>query len=142
VTDWTYNDLPVTDEMIEGKKAFVYIIENLTTGKKYVGKKRLQIKRSKKPLKGKKRRRITYAESDWRTYWGSNDLLNEHVKELGEEKFTRKILRLCTNLAESSYWEAHYQFQYGVLLSDDWYNSWISVRVTENHLRSLRGSEE
>ena len=73
-------------------------------------------------------------DSDWKTYHGSNLELNEQVKANGDGGFTRTILKLCKSKSECSYWEAKYQFEYDVLLSDEYYNSWISVRVTKKHL--------
>ena len=39
--DWTYNDKPFnpTPEVIEDYQGFVYELEELSTGKKYIGKK-------------------------------------------------------------------------------------------------------
>ena len=62
---WTYQNQPVT-EIPEGYIGFVYIITNKTTGQKYIGKKLAQFKRTKPPLKGKKLKRRSTVESDWR----------------------------------------------------------------------------
>lgn len=136
---WLYEGREVTEEDLEGKVAFVYCITHLDSGKRYVGKKRLKKKTTRKPLKGKKRRRITYADSDWRDYWGSNEPLQEAVKTEGPEKFKREILRLCTTLSESSYYETKYQFEWDVLLHpDQFWNEWIMCKIRSAHLRNLR----
>jgi hypothetical protein len=126
---WLYHGREATDEDVEGFNSFVYVITRLDTGKRYVGKKRLVKKTSRKPLKGKKRKRVSYSSSDWRTYFGSNDELLKDVAELGEENFRREIVGLFTSLSGASYYEAKLQFQHDVILSEEWYNHWIMVKV-------------
>lgn len=122
---------------------FVYIIKNKTNGKQYIGKKLLEFSKTtyktvtqKNGVKKKKKIK-TKIESDWQSYWGSSELLQEDVSKLGEDKFTRKIIRYCYSKGELSYFEAKYQFEYDVLLNPDkWYNCWISVRVRANQLKT------
>ena len=126
--EWTYQGALV-DEMPEGVIGFVYLITNSQNNKKYIGKKLAQFKKTRPPLKGKKRKRRSTVESDWRTYWGSSDNLNNDVAEFGKENFTREILYYCTARSELSYLEAKEQFDREVLLSDEYYNGIINVRV-------------
>ena len=136
---WLYEGREATDADLEGSVAFVYEILHKASGKRYIGKKRLFVKKTRKPLKEKKRKRVSFVESDWRDYWGSSDKLLEDVKKYGEQAFTRTILRLCKTLAESSYYEAKAQFENDALLHPDKYwNDWISVRVRTSHLRHLQ----
>ena len=128
MSDWTYNNKVVT-ELPEGCEAFVYLITNTIDGRMYVGKKLAKFKTTKPPLKGKKNKRRGTKESDWRTYWGSNDHLKEDVLNLGEDKFTREILYFCASRGIASYLEAREQFDRKVLLTDDYYNGIINVRV-------------
>ena len=125
---WTYKGKPV-DTIDDEYEGFVYLITNLKTKQKYVGKKLAKFKTTKPPLKGKKNKRRGYKESDWREYWGSSDRLNEDVKNLGEENFTREILYFCKSRAEMSYIEAREQFDRRVLETDEYYNGIINVRV-------------
>ena len=125
---WTYQGKQV-EQISEEYIGFVYLITNLTNGKKYIGKKLAQFKVTKKPLKGKKNKRRSTKESDWRTYWGSSDKLNEDVEHLGPENFTREILYYCTSRGELSYLEAKEQFDREVLKTDEYYNGIINVRV-------------
>ena len=125
---WTYQGINV-EEIPEGIIGFVYLITNLTTGRKYIGKKLAQFKRTKPPLKGKKRKRKTTVESDWRDYWGSSESLQADVAALGPEQFTREIIYYCKSKAELSYLEAKEQFDRCVLETDDYYNGIINVRV-------------
>ena len=128
MSHWLYKN-KILEEAPEGAFGFVYLITNLTNDKKYIGKKLAQFKRSKPPLKGRKNKRRTLVESDWRDYYGSSDELNEDVEKLGKENFKRKILYFCASKAELSYVEAREQFKYKVLETDDWYNGHIRVRV-------------
>ena len=125
---WTYKGKSV-ESIPDEYEGFVYLITNLTNNKKYVGKKLARFKTTKPPLKGKKNKRRGYKESDWREYWGSSDRLNEDIKQLGEDKFTREILYLCRSRAEMSYIEAREQFDRRVLETDEYYNGIINVRV-------------
>lgn len=126
--DWTYQGKTI-DEIPEGYIGFVYLITNLTNNRKYIGKKLAQFRKSRPPLKGKKNRRKYTVESDWKDYWGSSDRLNEDIKNLGTDKFTREILYFCKSRSELSYIEAKEQFYRRVLETDDYYNGIINVRV-------------
>lgn len=126
--EWTYNS-KVIEELPEGTEAFVYLITNLTNNRKYVGKKLAKFKVTKKPLKGKKNKRRSTVESDWREYWGSNDHLKADVAQLGAENFTREILYFCPSRGVASYLEAREQFERRVLETDEYYNGIINVRV-------------
>ena len=125
---WYYNNKKV-DTLPDDCEAFVYLITNKTNGIKYVGKKLAKFKTTKPPLKGKKNKRRGYKESDWREYWGSSDHLKADLKELGEENFIREILHFCPSRGVASYLEAQEQFERKVLLTDEYYNGIINVRV-------------
>jgi hypothetical protein len=130
---WLYDDKPFED--IADYVGFVYVIENLTNGRKYLGKKNFYFSKTK-TIKGKKKR--FKVESDWKDYYGSNKELLSDVDILGKENFKRKILRLCKSKGEFGYWEAKLQFENNVLESNNWYNSWIMVRVHKKHLTFLK----
>jgi hypothetical protein len=138
---WHYQNALV-EEIPEGHIGFVYIITNLKTGQKYIGKKLAQFKRTKPPLKGKKLKRRSTVESDWREYWGSSDRLNADVQALGPENFTREILYYCKSKAELSYLEAREQFERRVLESDEYYNGIINVRVGGSNILRQRLQEQ
>jgi hypothetical protein len=125
---WTYRG-KIINEIPDEYEGFVYLITNTVTGQKYIGKKLAKFKNTKPPLKGKKNKRRSYKESDWKTYWGSSDRLKADVAALGEEKFTREILYLCKGRGEMSYLEAKEQFERRVLETDEYYNGIINVRV-------------
>ena len=127
-TNWTYQD-KVVEELPKDCEAFVYLITNLITHQKYVGKKLAKFKTTKKPLKGRKNKRRGTKESDWKTYWGSNSHLVDDVLRLGEHRFTREILYYCPTRGVASYLEAQEQFERKVLETDEYYNGIINVRI-------------
>jgi hypothetical protein len=114
---------------------FVYMITCLRTNKRYIGKKNFYFAKSKQ-VKGKKKR--YKVESDWKDYFGSNDELRHQVNIFGQDQFKREILRFCESKGEMSYFEAKYQFQYEVLESDQWFNTWISCKIHKKHLTYLK----
>jgi hypothetical protein len=140
--NWQYNGEIFTD-VPKGMEGFVYIITNNITGRKYIGKKLAKFSRTTyKVVKlkngNKKRKKIRgKIESDWQTYYGSNEQLNKDILALGADNFTREILYYCRSKAECSYIEAREQFSRRVLESDDWYNGHIQVRVHGSHIRKL-----
>ena len=125
---WTHKG-KLVETLPDDCEGFVYLITNLTNDRKYVGKKLARFKVTRPPLKGKKNKRRSSKESDWKTYWGSSDHLNADVASLGEENFTREILHYCQSRGMLSYLEAKEQFDREVLLSDEYYNGIINVRV-------------
>lgn len=131
---WIFEE-KIIETLPEDVVGFVYMITNKLTGRKYIGKKlskfkKIRLKTSRLKNGTKKKSKIRYEiDSDWQTYYGSNTVLSEEVKTTGSENFHRQILRYCYSKNELNYWEAKYQFDYGVLLSGDWYNEWISVKV-------------
>lgn len=136
---WYFNGNAIT-EPPEEYLGFVYIITNLISGKKYIGKKLLKFsKTTYKTIKlknGKKKRKKIRSKipSDWQTYYGSNDELNHDVQQLGAENFRREILHFCKTKTECSYLEAKLQFEHRVLESQDYYNNQIMVRVRGNNI--------
>jgi hypothetical protein len=136
---WYYQD-HLIEQLPEECVGFVYLITNITTGRKYIGKKLAKFaKTSYKTVKlkngTKKKKKIrSKIDSDWRDYYGSNVELNKDVEQLGKENFRRDILFYCTSKAQCSYIEAREQFNHKVLESKDYYNGQISVRVHGSHI--------
>jgi len=128
---WLYKNTPF-EEIPDGYVAFVYLITNEVTGRKYIGKKLFKFTRSTK-RKGKRVKK--QVDSDWLDYYGSNKELNEHVDLYGKDKFKREILYLCKSKGEASYLEAKEQFARDALMTEDYYNTWIMVRVRKSHIK-------
>ena len=128
---WIYNNEPFT-EIPEKAIGFVYLITNTQNNKKYIGKKIFHFSKTiQKNLKKKK----VKVESDWQTYTGSNDDLNDDIKKFTPE-LKKEILEICYSKSSLSYLEARHQFTSNCIISEEYYNNWISVRVTRRHLLS------
>ena len=120
----------------EQYQGFVYEITNTATGRKYIGKKNFWRILKRKPLKGKTNRRHSLQQSDWHSYYGSNKELQRDVEKLGPDHFERKILVLCTNKNQMTYFEMRFQMDFEVLFRDDYYNEYIGGRMTARGLVS------
>lgn len=131
---WYYEDKEF-DETPEEYQGFVYRITELDTGKKYIGKKFFWKPKTLPITKTRKRRVKTRVESDWRKYFGSSKEVQTLVEEKGEGNYKREILRLCKTKGECSYYEAKLQFEYDVLLSDEYYNEFISCKIHSKHIK-------
>ena len=133
---WYYEGKPFEPdyEALQGWQCFVYIITD-DTGRSYIGVKQFHRKVTRPPLKGKKNKRRSIAESDWKTYVGSSVQLQEKVDIIGYDALQqREILHLCRTKGDGSYLEAKEQFDRGVLLSDKYYNGIINLRTSAKHL--------
>lgn len=131
MSEWLYNGEPFLEP--GDYYGFVYIITNKIDGRKYIGKKFFWSTKRKQVNKVRKRYK---AESDWKTYWSSSDELQEDVRRLGQENFTREIIHLCKNKGTANYLEAKEQFTRSVLENKElWYNTWISVKVNRSHVK-------
>ena len=128
---WLYNDIEFTDQDVGDYFGFVYLIENNLNGRKYVGKK-FFTRAGTKQIKGKKKK--VRLSSGWSNYWSSSKELQEDVKKLGEESFTRRILYLCKSRSECSYRETKEIFIRDALLSENYYNSWVSCKIHKAHV--------
>ena len=134
---WTYEN-KLYDEAPKKYMGFVYLITDLTTNRKYIGKKLFWNTRKLKPLKGKTRRRIQVVESNWKIYYGSNEELQQLVENSHAQRFEREILHLCTKKGIMSYLEAREQFDRNVLLSDEYYNNFIGCKIHGKHVAGLK----
>lgn len=139
MSDWIYQDKPFELNEMTPKEiyGFVYLIENLENGKKYIGKKFFWAKKTLPANKTRKRKKRLIVESDWKDYYGSSELLQKDVELYGKDKFRRTILHLCKTKGECAFLEAQEQFDRNVLLLDEYYNNWISVRVRSAHIKGL-----
>ena len=130
-SDWSYNGQPFKEEDVGNSYGFVYEIVNLTTNRRYIGKK-FFTKAGTRQIKGKKKK--VRLSSGWENYWSSSDELKADVKTLGDDNFTRTILYLCKSRSECSYRETKEIFIRDALLTDDYYNKWVSCKIHKAHV--------
>lgn len=114
---WTFNGQPFESEDIKKNVGYVYIIINKLTNQKYIGRKYFW--HMKRPSKAARRKKV---ESDWKTYYGSSDVLKKDVEKHGENNFQRVILSLHSTKGDVNYTEVKEQFQRNVLEDPTYYN--------------------
>ena len=131
---WIYNGSEY-NETPEDYQGFVYIITELDSGKKYLGKKNFWRPKVLPKNSKRSRRMRTRVESDWRGYDGSSKELQVLVEQRGGDNYKREIIRLCRTKGEMSYYEAKAQFDNDVLLSDEWFNNFIGCKIHARHIK-------
>jgi hypothetical protein len=84
---WSYWGESIPD----GSVAFTYKITDKKTNCFYIGIKQMLKKVTRKPLKGTKRKRVTYEESDWKSYCSSSGAWKTLI-ENSEDNYIFQIL--------------------------------------------------
>lgn len=114
---WEYPE----DIDVDNSFGFVYLITNLVTGKKYIGKKQFHSYKKKKRA----------AETKWRYYTSSSTEVNQDIRSLGKKNFHFLILQVYQTRGGLVYGEANTQHKLDVLTRADekgnrlWYNRQI-----------------
>jgi hypothetical protein len=123
---WTYENREIKsiDDMPNGSFGFIYCINHLPTGKKYIGRKQLYSERTvslgKRELakltdgRSSKKKKVI-KESDWLNYWGSNKDFKEFVISNNKSDFVREIICFASSRKLLTYYETKYLFFYDVL---------------------------
>lgn len=120
---WWKCDVPFQENAF----GFLYRITRLSTGEYYVGIKQLNNKVTRKPLKGKKRNRISSKCSDWRTYAGSG-VISDEVKQQ-PYNFSLEIISFHNSKRDLKYAEAKYLISNGSLFDLKCYNQLLNCRL-------------
>ena len=118
-----------TPENVEDYQGFVYIVTELDTGMKYIGKKNFWKTVKYPPLKGRKNKRHKKVQSDWKTYNTSSPELSCKLNT-SPNNYKKEIARLCTSKEEMSVFEAYMQLQ--AYVNGEWsnyYNEVINLRL-------------
>ena len=123
---WLLSDGVIITESTFG---FIYLITNTVSGRKYIGKKQCISRIKRRPLKGRKNKRVEYKESDWEIYTSSSNELNADIEKFGKDSFVFKIIRTCDSKWSLAYYEIKEQLEKDVLLRDDYYNGICNVRI-------------
>jgi hypothetical protein len=134
--NWLYKNKEIysLEDIPNNIFGFIYITTHIPTGKKYLGKKSLyhstNVKLGKKEIANlpitRGRTKLTkqvIKESNWKSYYGSEEFIKLKIKEKKQEEFTREIIHFVKNKKILTYFECKYQFIYNVLESSEWLNS-------------------
>lgn len=97
----------------EKSLGFIYLIEDLTTRQKYIGKKNYWIsKPGAEKCKSKVHDRCSdkwkescWKESNWKTYKGSSKFLTKYMNDNPDHEYHYTILKNCRSRGVLSYWE-------------------------------------
>jgi hypothetical protein len=131
---WIYQNKEFTSDDIKDNIGFVYNIHNLVDDKNYIGKKLFTKAKTRFVKRKKKKSRV---ESDWQDYYGSNEDLKADVVKHGKDKFFRTILYLCKSKGECTYFETKEILINDAILKENYYNQWLSCKVSRSHLSKL-----
>ena len=130
---WLFEGREFQESDIADNIGYVYMITNLSDGRRYIGKKLFYFSKTRQ-VKGKKKK--YKAPSDWPAYWSSSPELQADVERLGASNFRREILYLCKTKGTLSYIEAREQFSCRVLEQPDkFYNAIIQCRIHRTHVK-------
>ena len=134
---WYFKGTPFLSENIDDNFGFVYLITNLQSGKKYIGRKYFWSFR--KPP-GKKRK--VKQESDWKKYYGSCPELKEDIKLFGKGIFSREILSLHETRGTCNFEETKQLFLNNVLSEalDDGSPAYYNSNILGRYMRKDYGN--
>jgi hypothetical protein len=134
---WYFKGTPFLSENIDNNFGFVYLITNLQSGKKYIGRKYFWSFR--KPP-GKKRK--VKQESDWKKYYGSCPELKEDIKLFGKGIFSREILSLHETRGTCNFEETKQLFLNNVLSEalDDGSPAYYNSNILGRYMRKDYGN--
>ena len=107
---WIFEGRAFLSKDINDLYGFVYLITNIQSGRKYIGRKYFWQFRTPR---GKKRK--VKSESDWKKYYGSCPELKDDIKLLGKQNFSRVILSLHSTKGKTNYEETRQLFTNNVL---------------------------
>lgn len=132
---WFYQDKVIEsiEDMPKGTFGFIYEVQHIPTGRRYIGKKVLQFNRTLPPLKGTKRKRKVVKESDWKTYYGSHKEIKDLIKENKQDEFRREILMYVPSKKLLTYYETKFLFIKEVLEPNG--NSYINDNILAKFYR-------
>lgn len=127
------SELLYSESFKDNIHGFIYIVEEISTGKIYIGQKHVWTNKVTTINKKKKKQKI---ESDWKSYYGSSGYINNKIEKEGTSDFKRYIIALCISDGNLNYIEAKIQFDLRVLEYQDKYiNGYIGGRMAASHTK-------
>lgn len=149
--NWKYKGKEIKDikDFPKDTYGFIYEVVHNPTGKKYIGKKilyftrnaklskkaiaELKEERKQKGLRGRvPTKKKVVSESDWKTYYGSNNEIKQMLKEGKEKEFSREILMFVPTKKLLTYYEAKALFIKEVLEKEGYFNKDILGKFHRN----------
>tara|TARA_Y100001970_G_scaffold244450_1_gene310611 strand:+ start:2975 stop:3427 length:453 start_codon:yes stop_codon:yes gene_type:complete len=136
---WYYQGAAFTSADIGDFFGFVYVITNVQSGRKYIGRKYFWQKR--KPRGGG--RRVT-SESNWKKYYGSCPELNRDISNCGRNSFKRTILSLHSTGGKTNFEETRQLFANDVLTESltDGTPAYYNSNILGRYYRKDYGSKD
>lgn len=126
-------DIFLSDNLNANIHGFIYVVEEISTGRIYIGQKHVWTKKIK--TVNKKRKKITI-ESDWKQYYGSSAYIMEKVENEGTSDFKRYIVALCSSSGQMNYIEMKLQMDLRVLeFPHKYINGYIGGRISGAHIK-------
>jgi serine/threonine protein kinase len=138
---WRFKDRLITEieDMPEGTYGFIYKVVHLPTKKKYIGKKVLFFERNVKlgkreteALREERKaagiggrvpaKKKVVKESDWKTYYGSQEEIKKLARTSKPEDWTREILDFVPTKKLLTYYEIKHIFKNDALEDSDFLN--------------------
>lgn len=151
---WRYKDKLITDisDMPEGTYGFIYKVTHLPTQQKYIGKKVLYFERNVKlgkreteALKEERKaagiggrvpaKKKVIKESDWKTYYGSQEEIKKLVKSSKPEDWSREIVEYVPTKKLLTYYEIKHIFINDALENTDYLNDNILGKFYQKDFR-------
>lgn len=130
---WYYKGTIFNSTDIKDAHGMIYLIEEISTGRIYIGQKQLW---TKKPRMVNKKKKMIKAESDWKKYYSSSNYIMEKVEKEGWSDFKRHILVLCISDGQMNYVEMKLQIDLRMLEQQDLYiNGYIGGRISTSHIK-------
>jgi len=118
---------------------FLYEIEEIDTGKKYIGKKFFRHKRTKTKTNPSR-----FKDSGWREYTSSCEPLQEAIEQRGKDKFVFRIISLCVGKCQLTYEEYEAQIKADVLRAKlpDGSPKYFNRNIANKHFSGLEKQTE
>jgi hypothetical protein len=144
---WTYQNKVINsiDDIPDATKVmgFIYLMTNINSGKKYIGRKILWSTRTKTVAGKKKKSKV---ESDWKDYCSSSPIILKEIEDAGHANhFTREILAYVSSKGMLAAGEEFALYASGALEQDCYYNNNIRSKiyrtwVKQQEMQSIRDS--
>ena len=129
---WYYKNEIFNSTNIGKAFGFIYLIEEIDTGRIYIGQK---VFWGKRPRMVNKKKKIIKCESDWKNYYSSSSYIMEEVANNKSSNYKRSILVLCKSAGQMNYVELKLQMDLRALESDNFINGYVGGRISQSHIK-------